>query len=78
MKTLLVPVTAFLAVATAAIAQPDGSQSGSNGNQSASAKTNDKGEALVCRWVNDADVGSLVQGRTRRCLTAEQWRAIRR
>jgi hypothetical protein len=76
-KTLLVPVAALLAVATAAVAQPDG-QDGSTGNQSGAAKTNDKGERLICRWVNDSDVGSLVSGRTRRCLTVEQWRAIRR
>lgn len=77
MKTLLVPVAALLAVATAAVAQPS-SEDGSNGNQTGAAKTNDKGERLICRTVHDADVGSLVQGRTRRCLTVEQWRAIRR
>lgn len=77
MKTLFVPVTALLVIATAAVAQTEG-QDGSNGNQSSANKTDEKGERLICRWVNDADVGSLIQGRTRRCLTAEQWRAIRR
>jgi hypothetical protein len=77
-KTLLVPAAAFLLAATAAIGQPDDGQDGSNGNQSAAAKSDEKGERLICRWVSDSDIGSLVQGRTRRCLTAAQWRAIRR
>lgn len=78
MKTFFVPAAAFLVVATATIAQPAADTNSSDGDRSGATKTNDKGERLVCRWVNDADVGSLVQGRTRRCLTAEQWRAIRR
>ena len=76
MKTLLVAASAFAALATADIAQPDGDP-GSNG-QSGTAKSDEKGERLICRWVQDSDVGSLVSGRTRRCLTAEQWRAMRR
>ena len=78
MKTLLVPASAFLIVATAAIAQPDGNAGSTSSENRTNAKTNDKGERLVCRWVQDSDVGSLVSGRTRRCLTAEQWRAIPR
>lgn len=76
MKTLLVPAAAFLIATTAAIGQPNDDHDGSNGNQSGAAKTHEKGERLICRWVSDSDIGSLVQGRTRRCLTAAQWRAI--
>ncbi|MGQ0661918.1 hypothetical protein [Sphingosinicella sp.] len=76
MKTLFAAAAAFAAVATAAMAQPDGDP-GSN-SQSGTAKSNEKGERLICRWVQDSDIGSLVSGRTRRCLTAEQWRALRR
>ncbi len=77
MKILLAAAAAFAALATAAIAQPAGDASGSN-SQSGTNKSDEKGERLVCRWVQDSDVGSLVSGRTRRCLTAEQWRALRR
>ena len=74
MKTLLVPAAAFLVIATAAIAQPEGSP-GSD-NQTTASKGEDKNDRLVCRWVQDSDVGSLIRGRTRRCLTAEQWQAL--
>ena len=78
MKTLLAAAAAaFAALATAAIAQPEGDPGGSN-RQSGAAKGDEKGERLICRWVQDSDIGSLVSGRTRRCLTAEQWRAQRR
>ncbi len=77
MKTLFVAAGAFAALATAAIAQPAGDAAGSN-SQSGAAKSDEKGERLICRWVQDSDIGSLVRGRTRRCLTAEQWRAMRR
>jgi hypothetical protein len=77
-KTLLVPAAAFLVVATAALAQPDAGSNSSSENKTTATKTNENGERLICRWVHDADVGSLVQGRTRRCLTAEQWRAMPR
>lgn len=75
MKTLFVPAAIFLAVATAAAAQPDGSTG--NENQTAQ-KGEEKNDRLICRWVQDADVGSLIRGRTRRCLTAEQWQALQR
>ena len=74
MKTLLVPA-ALLAIATAAVAQPSaGNDAGSADNKATTGRTNEQGERLICRWVQDSDVGSLVSGRTRRCLTAEQWR----
>jgi hypothetical protein len=77
-KTLLT-VAAFAAFATAAMAQPDAdADAGSSNSQTRAGRTNEKGEPLVCRWVSEADVGSLIRGRTRRCLTAEQWRAQRR
>jgi hypothetical protein len=74
-KTLLAPAAALLVVATAAVAQPEGSSPGTE-NQT-STKVDQKNERLVCRWVQDSDVGSLIRGRTRRCLTAEQWQALR-
>lgn len=76
MKSLILPAAAFLAIASAAVAQPDGSTG--NENQTASTKNDEKNERLVCRWVQDSDVGSLIRGRTRRCLTAEQWAALQR
>ena len=76
MKSLLVPAAAFLVIATAAAAQPDASTG--TENQTASTKSDEKNERLVCRWVQDSDVGSLIRGRTRRCLTAEQWQALQR
>jgi hypothetical protein len=77
-KTLLVPA-ALLAIATAAVAQPSaGSDTSTADNKTTAGRTNEKGERLICRWVQDSDVGSLVSGRTRRCLTAEQWRAMPR
>lgn len=75
MKSLLVPAAVLLAVASAAVAQPDGSTG--NENQTAAQKAQEKNDRLVCRWVQDSDVGSLIRGRTRRCLTAEQWQALR-
>ena len=78
MKILLVPA-AMLAIATAAVAQPSAGNDASTADDKATTgRTNDKGERLICRWVQDSDVGSLVSGRTRRCLTAEQWRAMPR
>lgn len=74
MKTSFLPAVTFIALASVAVAQPTNGDSNSN---QTGARTDDKGERLICRWVNDPDVGSLVQGRTRRCLTAEQWRALR-
>ena len=76
MKTLFVPAAIFLAIATAAAAQPDASTG--NENQTASQKGEEKNDRLICRWVQDPDVGSLIRGRTRRCLTAEQWQALQR
>ncbi|MGE0179382.1 MAG: hypothetical protein AB7O91_06140 [Sphingomonas sp.] len=76
MKTLFVPAAAFLIAATAAIAQPEGNPQGEN--QSVASKSDEKNDRLVCRWVQDSDVGSLIRGRTRRCLTAEQWQALSR
>lgn len=76
MKSLLVPAAAFLVIASAAVAQPDASSG--NENQTASTKGEEKNDRLVCRWVQDSDVGSLIRGRTRRCLTQEQWQALQR
>lgn len=76
---ILPAVAALAAFATAAVAQPSaGNDAGTADNKTTASRTNEKGEPLICRWVHDADVGSLVQGRTRRCLTAEQWRSMPR
>ena len=77
----ILPAIAVLAAfATAAIAQPNsgGDTATADDKATTTGRTNEKGERLICRWVQDSDVGSLVQGRTRRCLTAEQWRAMPR
>jgi len=75
-RTLLISAAALL-VATAAAAQPEGS-TGSENQTTSSKSQEEKNDRLVCRWVQDSDVGSLIRGRTRRCLTAEQWQALRR
>lgn len=79
MKTLLVPA-AVLAIAAAAAAQPNagGDTAAPDDKATTTGRTNEKGERLICRWVQDSDVGSLVSGRTRRCLTADQWRSMPR
>lgn len=53
-------------------------QAPNSAERESAGKGDEKGERLICRWVIDADVGSLIRGRTRRCLTAEQWRALNR
>jgi len=69
---------ALIAIATAAIAQPDGSSSsGSDTNRDEAVKTNDKGERLICRMVRRPDTDSLIRGRMEVCLTADQWRRRR-
>ena len=78
MKRLFV-ASALVGAATTGFAQAaaDPRDQAPNSTERESAgKADEKGERLVCRWVTDADVGSLVRGRTRRCLTAEQWRAL--
>ena len=73
MKTLFVPAAAFLAIATtAAVAQPNGTPEAEN--QTATTKADEKNDRLVCRYV-DANTGSRLAGRTRQCLTVDQWRA---
>ena len=73
MKTLFVPAAAFLALATTAVAQPEATPAE---NQTAT-KSEEKNERLICRWI-EANTGSRLSGRTRQCLTADQWRALSR
>ena len=74
MKTLFVPAAAFLVLATAAIAQPEATPGAENQTVT---KGEQKNERLVCRYV-EANTGSRLSGRTRQCLTADQWRALSR
>jgi len=83
MKSLLLAI-ALIGASAAAAAQhnptPSGEEAGHNQTQSPreAAKSEDEKAERICRWVSDADVGSLIRGRTRRCLTEEQWRAVNR
>lgn len=77
MKTLFLAF-ALLTAATAGLAQADASEEAAKSGSQEAGKDDGKSERLICRRVSDADVGSLLQGRSRRCLTAEQWRALNR
>lgn len=79
MKTLFV-ACALLGIATAGFAQSGNprDQTPNSAEREGAGKGEDEGERRICRWVTDADVGSMIRGRTRRCLTAEQWRALNR
>lgn len=81
MKSIVIAIALIGASATAAAqhnATPSGEESGHNQTQAPreTAKSDDEKAERICRWVTDSDVGSLIRGRTRRCLTAEQWRAV--
>ena len=77
MRRLVVAIF-LLASAGAASAQPRQSEQEPAGENSAqqTEQAEPKNERRICRRVNDAIVGSTIP--QRRCLTAEQWRALRR
>ena len=70
---------AGLSLATMAFAQGgDPRRQAPSSTERESAGKGIEKEERTCRWVHDADSGSLIRGRTRRCLTAEQWRSLSR
>lgn len=78
MNVLKFSAAALVAIAAAAVAQPDGGASGgSDANRNETVKTNEKGERVICRMVRRPDTDSLVRGRMQLCLTPEQWRRRR-
>lgn len=83
MKSLFLAVALIGASATAAAQHnptPSGEESGHNQTQTQreNAKSEDGKAERICRTVRDSDSGSMIRGRSRRCLTAEQWRALSR
>jgi len=70
---------AGLSLATVAFAQGgDPRQQAPSSTERESAGKGVQKSERICRWVHDSDSGSLIRGRTRRCLTAEQWRSLTR
>lgn len=82
MKSLFLAIALIGASASATQLNPtpSGEESGHNQSQSPreTAQSDDEKAERICRWVTDPDVGSMIRGRTRRCLTAEQWRTVNR
>lgn len=81
MKSLFLAVALIGASAAAAQHNPTPSGEESAHNQTQTQRENAKSDGKaerICRNVRDSDSGSMIRGRARRCLTAEQWRALNR
>lgn len=78
MKTFVVALS-VLAFSTAAMAensQTRNERTSTERQQTGAQEPDEKSERMICRRVGDGATGSHLG--QRRCLTAEQWRALRR